>query len=137
MYSLKPHLRREKLMYRHIITQRTPRLARIPSDKNEFIPTANPLEHRIHTLSVKARRRLKLFPNHPTLYADYENYLRRSLRPWAESILGRPQVAAHGVFNPDYAQALTERHMGGQELWTIGKVAPIITMEMVLENLFA
>jgi asparagine synthase (glutamine-hydrolysing) len=124
-------------MYRHIITQRTPRLARIPSDKNEFIPTANPLEHRIHTLSVKARRRLKLFPNHPTLYADYENYLRRSLRPWAESILCSPQVAAHGVFNPDYVQALTERHMGGQELWTIGKVAPIITMEMVLENLFA
>lgn len=136
VYSLRPHIRREKLMYRQILTQRTPRLARIPYDKKEFLPTVNPWEHRVHALSVRARRRLHMFPNRPTLYADYENYLRRSLRPWAESILHSPDVAAHGVFDPAYVRDLLERHMTGRELWTIGRVAPIITLEMVLRDLF-
>ena len=136
MYSLKPHIRRDQLMYRHIITRRMPRLARIPYDKQEYLPTVDPLQHRLQALSTRAQRRLRIRPQRATLYADYENYLRRGLRGWAEEILLSQQLAERGIFKPDYVSSLLARHMAGRELWTIGKVAPLMTLEMVLRQYF-
>lgn len=136
MYALKPSVRRDQLMYRHIITRRMPRLARIPYDKQEYLPTVNPLPHHLQALSTRARRRLRLYPQRATLYADYENYLRGGLRGWAEDILLSQRLADRGIFNPDYVRSLLARHNKGRELWTIGKIAPLMTFEMVLQNFF-
>ncbi|MBZ0309912.1 MAG: asparagine synthetase B [Anaerolineae bacterium] len=136
MYSLRPEIRRDQLMYRTIITQRTPKLAHIPYDKQEYLPTTNELEHKIQAMSVRVKRRLKMFPNRPTLYADYENYLRRELRPWAESILFGPNSNKFGLFDQNYVRELLERHVAGREEWTIGKISHLITLEMVMQRLF-
>ncbi|HEX2908935.1 MAG TPA: asparagine synthase-related protein [Phototrophicaceae bacterium] len=136
MYSLKPEIRRDQLLYRHIITRELPRLARIPYDKKEFLPSVNPWLHRTQALSVQVQRRLKLFPNRSTLYADYENYLRRDLRAWAENILYAPRTAERGILNPAFVRSLLERHLAGREPWTLGKIAPLLTFEMVMRELF-
>jgi asparagine synthase (glutamine-hydrolysing) len=136
IYSLPPHLRRDQLMYRTIITRRLPRLAHIPYDKQEYLPTVEPVRYNLHKTSVWMLKRLKLFPEHPKLYADYENYLRYELRDWAEGILFDPQTAQRGIFNMDFVRSLMNRHLAKHESWVLGKVAPLITFEMVMRDLF-
>lgn len=136
MYSLQPEIRRDQLMYRHIITREMPKLALIPYDKKEYLPTVNAWQHSLHALSVRARRRLRLFPNRPTLYADYENYLRGDLRAWAENLLYDRRTQERGLWNVAFVRSLMERHLAGHEPWTIGKIAPLITFEMVMREYF-
>lgn len=136
MYSLKPEIRRDQVMYRQIITQQLPRLALIPYDKKEYLPTVNRWLHQPHSLLVRARKRLHMFPNRSTLYADYENYLRRDLRSWAEGILYDKRTAERGILDPAFVRSLMERHLAGREPWTIGKIAPLITFEMVMREYF-
>ncbi|MDL1884307.1 asparagine synthetase B [Anaerolineae bacterium CFX8] len=136
MYSLQPEIRRDQLMYRHIITREMPKLALIPYDKKEYLPTINAWQHSLHALSVRARRRLRLFPNRPTLYADYENYLRGDLRAWAENLLYDRRTQERGLWNVAFVRSLMERHLAGHEPWTIGKIAPLITFEMVMREYF-
>ena len=76
-----------------------------------------------------------LFRERATLYADYENYLRRELRPWAEGILNDRRTAERGLFDPPFLRSLMKRHVSGLEHWTIGKIAPIITYELMLRQL--
>lgn len=135
IYQLRPEMRSNLMLYRTVITRETPDLARIPFDKQELLPSVEPIHH-VHALAVKVRRRLGLFPRRHTLYADYENYLRHELRPWAESILFDKRLAERGLFNMDYVRSLMARHMSGREEWTIGKIAPLITLEMVLREYF-
>jgi asparagine synthase (glutamine-hydrolysing) len=136
MYAVKPLIRDNQMLYRHILTRMMPALANIPYDKQEYLPSVQSARHRLHALSVRARRRLKLYPNRPTLYADYENYLRRELRGWAEGILYDPRTEARGIFNMPFVRSLMARHLSGQEEWTIGKIAPLITFEMMMRRYF-
>jgi asparagine synthase (glutamine-hydrolysing) len=136
MYSLRPELRGHQILYRHIITQRTPKLARIPYDKQEFLPTVREPLHTVQALSVRARRRLKLLPERPLLYADYENYLRHELRGWAENILFDKRTQDRGILNLSYVRSLFDRHLAGHEPWTLGKIAPLITFELMMRSLF-
>lgn len=60
---------------------------------------------------------------------------RTDLRAWAEGILFDPRARQRGLFDPDTVRALWERHLRGQKLWTIGKIAPLMTIELVLRGL--
>lgn len=136
VYSLKPEIRAEKHMYKAILTRFTPQLSRIPYDKKEFLPTSNKMLHTAHALGMRVGKRLRLLPNRPILYADYEIYLRRAMRPWAEGLIYNGRMGERGMFNMDYVRDLMERHMEGREEWTIGKISPLISLEMVMQNLF-
>jgi len=136
VYSLKPEIRRQKLMYRHILTQRTPQLALIPYDKKEFLPTSNAVLHNVQAITRRVGRRLHIYPDRPLMYADYEIYLRKALRPWAENTLYNGRMAERGMFDTGYVRDLMERHMDGREEWIIGKVSPLISLEMVMQRLF-
>lgn len=136
MYAINPILRDNQILYRHILTRMIPALANIPYDKQEYLPSVEPVRHTLHSLSVRVRRRLKLYPNRFTLYADYENYLRRELRGWAEDILYDPRTEARGIYNMPYVRSLMAQHLSGQQEWTIGKVAPLITFEMMMRRYF-
>jgi asparagine synthase (glutamine-hydrolysing) len=136
LYSLRPEVRADKLLYRHVITRCTPRLARIPYDKKEFLPSVEQPRHMLQAFSVRTRRRLNLWPQRPWLYADYENYLRRDLRAWAEDILFDRRIEERGIFNPAYVRSLFERHLAGVEPLLLGKIAPIITFELMMRQLF-
>jgi asparagine synthase (glutamine-hydrolysing) len=141
LYSLPALVRGGRTLYRAVIQRETPRLAYIPYDHDESLPTPQPLIYGTHALTVKLKRRLNqhlwsIFPEHCTLYADYENYLRGELRDWAEDILFDRRTVERGIFNPTFLRSLMARHLSGLEEWTIGKIAPIMTYEMMLRRFY-
>ncbi|HSL87308.1 MAG TPA: hypothetical protein VK861_10275, partial [Bacteroidales bacterium] len=46
-----------------------------------------------------------------------------------------PRTLDRGIFESEGLQSLFNRHQSGHEEWTIGKVAPLITFEMMLRYL--
>jgi len=40
------------------------------------------------------------------------------------------------MFNLDFVRSLFNRHIAANEDWTVGKVAPLITYEMVMREYF-
>jgi asparagine synthase (glutamine-hydrolysing) len=141
LYSLPEQIRATPALQRAVITRRAPHLARVPCDRDDRLPHANPLIRQPHAAiqRVKAvvnRRIAPIFPTRPRLYADYEQYLRADLRAWAESILFAPRTESRGLFDSSTVQALWNRHLSGTELWTIGKIAPLMTIELVLRTLY-
>ncbi len=136
MYSLPPALRRDQLLYRHIITGQTPKLATIPRDSDELWPTTRPLLRDTQSLVLRGSRKLGLHRYRPTLYADYENYLRGDLRAWAEAILFDKRVSQRGLYDMAFVRSLMKRHVAGHEPWTIGKVASLISLELLLREYF-
>lgn len=141
LYSLPAVIRRDKALYRAVLQRETPRLAGIPYDHDEFMPTSRRWLREAHALTVKVRRRagrwLKLgAPAPATLYADYEAYLRGELRAWAEGLLYDPRVAERDLFDPGFVRTLMARHLSGLEQWTIGRIAPVMTYEMMLRQLY-
>jgi asparagine synthase (glutamine-hydrolysing) len=78
----------------------------------------------------------KLFPELHTLYADYENYLRNELREWAENIMFDGRTMERKIFNLPLLRSLVSRHLSGLEYHTIGKIAPLITYEMMLRRYY-
>jgi asparagine synthase (glutamine-hydrolysing) len=141
LYSIPAWVRGHQALYRAVIQRETPRLAYIPYDHDEFLPIKHPLIRGMHSLAVKLKRRFNrhlrpLFPVFHTLYADYENYLRGKLCDWAEDILFDRRTAERGIFNAAFLRSIWDRHLSGRELHTIGKIAPIMTYEMMLRRFF-
>jgi asparagine synthase (glutamine-hydrolysing) len=141
LYSLPAQVRADKFLFRAVIQREAPRLALIPYDHDEFLPTTQSLIRGVHALAAKSKRRFNrhlwsVFPERHTLYADYENYLRGELRDWAEGILFDQRTFDRGIFNPAFIQSIWKRHQSGLEEWTIGKIAPVVTYEMMLRRFF-
>jgi asparagine synthase (glutamine-hydrolysing) len=141
MYSLPEHIRATPELYRAVITRRMPHLAMVPYEKDDRLPHSNPLVYHTHATWQRTKhwinqRIAPIFPNRPRLYADYEEYLRTDLRDWAESILFDPRTEERGLFDPHTVRSLWDRHLSAGELWTIGKIAPLITVELVLRRLY-
>jgi asparagine synthase (glutamine-hydrolysing) len=141
LYSLPAQVRGHRTLYRAVIQREVPWLAYIPYDHDEFLPTTRPLIRGVHALTVRLRRRFNrhlrpIFSERRTLYADYEGYLRGELREWAEGILFNPRTAERGIFNPAFLHTLMDRHLSGLEEWMIGKIAPIMTYEMMLRRFY-
>jgi asparagine synthase (glutamine-hydrolysing) len=144
LYSLPEHYRASPDFHHAVITRRMPALARVPNEKTDQLPHSSALVRFAHTSLQRAKRGVNkitrpiagpLFPDRPRLYADYENYLRTDLRQWAEAILFDRRTVERELFNPKAVHGLWERHMRGDELWTIGKIAPLITIELVTRQL--
>ncbi|HOQ60014.1 MAG TPA: asparagine synthase-related protein [Vicinamibacterales bacterium] len=139
IYSLPDRIRTTPMFRRTVLTRRMPKLARIPHEKTNLLPHASPWVYYPHAFLRKLGNRINrhiapVFVDRPRLYADYENYLRRELRPWAEDLLLGPRAAARGLFDPAAVRSLWERHLAGGELWTIGKVGPLISIELALRR---
>ncbi len=117
-----------------------PSLALIPNEKDDHLPHTNLLANAGFTMLQKAKRGVNklagpVFSQRPRLYADYENYLRTDLRSWAEGILFDSRTTSRGLFDPSVVKQLWERHLKGDKLWTMGSVAPLITIEMTIRHL--
>jgi len=63
------------------------------------------------------------------------NRLCSDLREWGESILFDERTLERGIFSPAFLRSIWARHQSGQEMHTIGKIAPIMTYEMMLRRL--
>lgn len=134
-------LRANRQMEKAIINRGIPDIAMIPHSKDELLLTDHWLPWAAHALTYKLKNRFNrhfypVFRQFQTLYADYENYLRSDLRAWAEDILFDKRTLERGIFNPEFIHSIWARHQSGQELHTIGKVAPIMTYEMMLRRFY-
>jgi asparagine synthase (glutamine-hydrolysing) len=139
--SLPGLLRGPRALHRALLRRWSPRLSRIPYANDGFLPTDRRLLRNMHALSVKLKRRFNrhlfhLFPEKNTLYADFEEYLRTDLKEWAEKILFDRRTRERGLFDPKFLKTLMDRHLSGREEWMIGKIAPVITYEMMLRRLY-
>jgi asparagine synthase (glutamine-hydrolysing) len=134
-------LRANRRMERAVINRETPDLAMIPYAKDGLLLTERQLPWGAHALIYKLKNRFNrhsypVFRQIQTLYSDYENYLRSDLRVWAEDILFDKRTLERGVFSPQFIHSIWERHQSGKELHTIGKIAPIMTYEMMLRRFY-
>lgn len=120
-----------------IITRRMPRLATVPHEHDGRIPHTSPWRQVPHDTWRRARHWVNrhihpVFHCPPRLYADYEQYLRTDLKGWAEAILFDRRTTERLLVDPAALRSLWERHLSGRELWTAGKIAPFITIELVM-----
>jgi asparagine synthase (glutamine-hydrolysing) len=137
LFSLPSHVRRTTDFYRHVIHRRAPSMTTVPYDRDNQLPTPDRFRYYRHAALERGKRLLgrripSLKATRPWLYADYEEYLRTDLREWAEGILFDPRSGERGLFNQEAVRSLWERHLSGNELWTIGKIAPLIEIERVM-----
>jgi asparagine synthase (glutamine-hydrolysing) len=137
LFTLPLEYRAGYRLHRAVLQKESPLLTRIPHDMDNLLPTNNKLMRESHRLYTRGRDKFLReihFPQRTqyTLYADYENYLRNELREWAQAILFDEKTLERGFFSPLGIQSLFSRHLSGLEEWTIGKIAPIITFEMML-----
>lgn len=139
MFSLPPEYTNYRRLRRALILKYLPRLASIPYDKDDMPITNSQLRQMSARLQKKGKSLINravapVFAQSTTLYADYENWLRGELRPWGEALLLDERTLNRGLFNPDFVRSIWARHLSGHELHTIGKVAPIMTLEMLLRK---
>jgi len=136
-YGLPFELGEERRLQKAIISQKMPSLALVPYTDDE-LPVTDRGKARTRAFFIKKiksglnRYVLPLFPAGPSLYADYESWLRKDLRHWAEDLLFNEQTLARGIFRPEALRSLWQRHLSGQEEWVIGKIASIISFEMAM-----
>ncbi|MDM8528606.1 asparagine synthase-related protein [Anaerolineales bacterium HSG24] len=140
-YGLPSELTGDRDIKKTIIIKEFPHLAKVPDDRKE-LPVSNDYQRRLiaqvnNRLKRLFNRRIKkVFPERTTLYADYENWLRTDLREWAETILFDERTLSRGIFSPEAIRSIVARHVAGHQEWTIGKVAHLITFEMMLRNFY-
>jgi len=134
-------LRANRRMERAVLNREAPDLGMIPYDKDGLLLTDRRLPRVSQALMYKLKNRFNRhvrpwFRQYATLYADYERYLRTDLKGWGESILFDRRTLDRGIFDPQFIQSVWARHQSGQELHTIGKIAPIMTYEMMLRRFY-
>lgn len=140
LYGLPENMRSSLDLQHLVLTRSMPDLARIPNEKDQLPPHSSQALRFTYRALRRSRRTVSnvtpFFPESSRLYADYENYLRNELADWASGILLDPRALDRGLFNPVAVRELWERHQRGDELGTIGKIAPLITIELVLRRFF-
>lgn len=139
VYALPPEMLFKRRLRRGIILQHHKYLSKIPYDKDNLPVTGNNLSY----LAAKVKNSVKanlnryiapVFPDYQTLYADYENWLRGELREWGEEILLGESTVSRGYFNPSFLNSIWHRQQSGLEVNIIGKLAPIMTFEMLMRK---
>jgi asparagine synthase (glutamine-hydrolysing) len=134
-------MKREKKILRALINRHAPRLARIPYQQDGLIIAEKWFlkypQFLFRRLSDRFSRHVfPFFPQHSSLDIDFEGYLRSDLKSWGEAILFDKRTLERGIFNPEFLRSIWARHQSGNELHTIGKIAPIMTYELMLRRFY-
>jgi len=124
--TIPPSLRwGDNSIYRQIILRVAPGLARIPATTTLGLPLSathkqmakrGARRKRWQRWSRKINRISKglIPPMRSFFYADYDRWLRRELRGWAESILLDPQTVSRDYWNPSAITQLMENYLSGK-----------------------
>lgn len=116
-----------------------PHLAGIPYDKDDLPITRYGAAHLAAKATRVARAAISkrvgtLFSARGSLHSDYEGWLRHELRSWGEDLLISPRARSRGLFRSDAVASLWNRHQSGLEPNFIGKIAPLMTIELLLRR---
>jgi asparagine synthase (glutamine-hydrolysing) len=137
--SLPEDLRRSPWLVRAMLHRQSPALAWIPYEKDGLPPHPSDRMRALYRIVRRVRRIGRVVRRQPSpthLYADYEEYLRKDLRPWVEELLFGKHSLIRDWFDRAAVRSLWERHLSGRELWTIGKLMPLVTIEQVMRRFF-
>jgi len=139
VYSLPPEIIMKRKLRRAVIRKTMPALTGIPYDKDMLPLYENRAVQGMYKLvnkgkSLVNRNIAPVFKDLGTLNSDYENWLRGGLRDWLEGILFSERTLQRGIFNPDFLRSLWNRQMTGLEVDIVGKIAPMITYELMLRR---
>jgi asparagine synthase (glutamine-hydrolysing) len=138
-FSIPESIRRSPWLIRAMLHRRAPALARIPYERDGLPPHPSATVRTLAKVMRRAGRvwrRVRGLEPPTRLYADYEHYVRTDLRPWMEALLFSDSLLSRGWFDGRALRQLWERHLSGMELWTIGKIMPIVTIEQAMRYLF-
>ncbi len=141
VHALPPEWLFDRRLRRAVILRWMRPLGRIPYDKDN-LPITDSNVRRLAAMAVNKgkafvnRQWAGVFPDLTTLHSDYEGWLRTDLRPWAEDLLIGEQAVNRGLFRPEAVRSLWRRMLSGSEPDMIGKLAPIMTLEMLLRRSF-
>jgi hypothetical protein len=113
----------------------------IPHDKDSLPITDRPARRLAALAANKGKALLnrharRVFPELSTLHSDYEGWVRTDLRSWSEDLLFGAQTLSAGLFRPEAVRSVWHRLLSGKEPDIIGKLAPIMTLEMLLRQSF-
>jgi len=116
-------------------------LGQIPHDKDNLPITDRPAQRLAALVANKGKALLsrhgrRVFPELSTLHSDYEGWLRTDLRSWSEDLLFGAQTLSAGLFRTEAVRSVWRLLLSGKEPDIIGKLAPIMTLEMVLRQSF-
>lgn len=141
LLSLPVNFRAGRRLQIAVLNRLNPFLALIPTDREEFLPTEFSVIRSTYKLLAKVKQRFNqyvypLFPNRLPIHTDYERWLRHELRDWAETILLDPLTLNRGIFNPDTIRSFWIQLQSGSKLWMLGRIAPVMTYEMMLRRLY-
>lgn len=139
-YRLPIEIGIDRRVQKGIISRYLPRVARVPATADELPIVEGVQSQRMAKLVKRMRHQMGRYlapasVHRSSLYADYEGWLRTDLRTWAESILFDRRTLDRGIFEREALASLWARHLTGNELWTVGKIASIITFEMMMREL--
>lgn len=135
VHSMPVEFRLNDRLYLAVLNREIPQVTWIPRDTDEKLLTDKRLIREAHGLWQRVRRRA-LGRVTRMIHGDPENWLRYDARQWAEGILFDRRTLERGIFNPAFLRSIFDRHMSGREIHTIGKLAPIITLEMMLRRFY-
>lgn len=140
IHALPPAMLFERKLRRAVISRMTPTLASIPYDRDELPITRDGLPRAVAKLAHQGKkyigRHIGSSVDRPILDADYENWLRAELRAWGENLLLGKQMLQRDLFDPQFLESLWRRHQSGLEANFIGKIAPLMTLEMLLRRFY-
>lgn len=141
VYAMPFEFRLHDRLYLAVLNREIPKVTWVPRDSNHQLLTDRKLIRKAHSLLHKTRQRLNRYipaigHRYQSLHGDPEDWLRDDLRDWASDILFDRRTLDRGIVNPTFLRSIFDRHMSGREQWTIGKIAPIITFEMMMRAFF-
>ncbi len=118
MLKVPPGLRLDRFLMVQTLIRQFPDLAKIP-----YTGTGLPLMACMRDLRIRISRQVRWhlhsvgLLNSPTRkkkhYADYNHWLRTTLRSWVEETLLRKPTLERGYYNPEYIRRLVAEHMMG------------------------
>lgn len=133
-----PAFKAGKQIHGLILEDSLPKLAHIPYEKTYRLPSSNKLLWLTQASVARVTRflsnRMGIGKRLLTLHTHFELSLRHELREWAEGILFDERTASRGIFRPEAIRSLWVRHLSGLEVDTIGKIAPIMTLELMMRK---
>lgn len=140
VYALPPEMLYHRRLRREVIARYVPALRTVPYSADN-LPIARTAAGQYFDKFMEKSRHLIhqrfqfLFHEYTTLYADYENWLRQELKEWGWQTLLGEKMLQKDLFQPEMLTSLWMRHQSGLEEWTIGKLAPIMTYQMLLNKI--
>jgi asparagine synthase (glutamine-hydrolysing) len=136
VYSMPIDYRLDDKLYLAVINREIPEVTWIPRESNEQLLVDREWVKRTHWLFQKMGRRITRQPV-PIIHEDPAGWLRNDLRDWTKALLFDSRTMDRGIFNPDFLRSIFDRHMNGNEAhYTVGKIAPIMTYEMMLRRYY-